>query len=378
MTRREVLKIATGLGAAAISGPWSELAADTIGQRPTSLALPGSLRDTASARGLEFGAAIAWEELVDNPAYAKVVAQQCGILVPEVELKWNALRPTPQEFDFRSADRLYAFANSHGMLFRGHTLIWERALPKWFMSTANAQNAESVMMTHISTVVSHFAGKMHSWDVVNEAIQLEDGRTDGLKVTPWLRFLGPDYIEMAFQAAHAADPNAMLVYNENWLEPENSASEKRRHAVLTLLTQLRRKGVPVHALGVQSHLSVEMQTTGPNFQRFLQAIEDMGLTIVITEMDVRDQRLPANIEERDRLVAALYLDYLSFMLQFKSLKTIMTWGLTDRFTWLAKIHPRPDGLPVRPLPYDADLNPKPSCGAIRQAFEKAPRRGPAT
>ncbi|MGA2077573.1 MAG: endo-1,4-beta-xylanase [Terriglobia bacterium] len=378
MTRREVLKMAAGLGSAAISGPGSERAAGATGQRPSSRALPGSLRDSASARGLQFGAAVPWQELVDNPAYAELVAQQCGILVPEVELKWNALRPTPEEFDFRSADQLCAFASSHGMLFRGHTLIWERALPKWFMTVVNTRNAELVMMRHISTVVSHFAGKMHSWDVVNEAIQLEDGRPDGLKVTPWLRYLGPEYIEIAFHAAHAADPNAMLVYNENWLEPENAAAERRRQAVLTLLTQLRRHGVPVHALGVQSHLCAEMQTTGPDFKRFLQAIEDLGLTIALTEMDVRDQRLPGNIEERDRLVATQYEDYLSFVLQFQSLKTIMTWGLTDRFTWLATIHPRPDGLPVRPLPYDADLNPKPSWGAIRGAFETAPPRVPTT
>jgi endo-1,4-beta-xylanase len=378
MTRRDVLKMATAVGAAAIPGPWAELAADTSGHHPTSAALAGTLRDAASARGFQFGAAIPWEELVDNPSYAKIVHQQCGILAPEVELKWDNLRPTPEEFDFRKADRLYVFANSYGMLFRGHTLVWERALPKWFASSVNAQNAKSVMMSHISTVVSHFAGKIYSWDVVNEAIQLEDGRPDGLKVTPWLRFLGPEYIEMAFHAAHAADPNAMLVFNENWLEPENSAAERRRQAVLTLLSQLRRKGVPIHALGIQSHLSAEMQTTGPKFRRFLQVIEDLGLAILITEMDVRDQQLPAHIEERDRRVAAQYFDYLSFMLQFKSLKSIMTWGLTDRFTWLATIHPRPDGLPVRPLPYDADLNPKPAWGAIRQAMERAPRRALTT
>jgi endo-1,4-beta-xylanase len=333
------------------------------------------LRDIAAARGLEFGAAIPWEELVGYPAYANLVTQQCGILVPEVELKWNALRPAPEEFDFRGADRLYAFAASHGMRFRGHTLIWERALPEWFIRVVNAQNAKSVMMRHISTVVAHFAGKIQSWDVVNEPIQLEDGRPDGLKVTPWLRFLGPEYIDLAFHTAHAADPKTTLVLNENWLEPENYAAETRRQAMLALLTQLKRNGVPIHALGVQSHISAEMQTTGPRFKRFLQAIEDLGLAIMITEMDVRDQRLPSNVAERDQLVAEQYRDYLFFMLQFMSLKTIMTWGLTDRFTWLARAHPRADGLPVRPLPYDADLNPKPAWEAIRRAFEKAPQRG---
>jgi endo-1,4-beta-xylanase len=378
MTRRDLLKMAIAMSAATIPGSWDELAAETSAHSPTSPALPGTLRDIASARGLHFGAAVPWEELADNPLYAQIIHQQCGILTPELELKWDCLRPTPQSFDFRKADRLYVFANSHGMLFRGHTLVWERALPKWFESTVDARNAESVMMSHISTVVSHFAGKICSWDVVNEPIQLGDGRADGLKVTPWLRFLGPEYIAMAFHAAHAADPNAMLVFNEDWLEPENAAAQRKRQAVLALLTQLKRSGVPVHALGVQSHLSAELQTAGPHFQRFLQEIEDLGLMIIITEMDVSDQHLPADIEERDRLVATQYLDYLSFMLQFKSLKSIMTWGLTDRFTWLAKVHPRPDGLPVRPLPYDAELNPKPAWEAIRQAMETAPRRATTT
>ena len=374
MTRRELLKSAGGLGVAALPGLWSERADRTTEQPIAPPALRGSLRHIAAARGLKFGAAIPWEELVGYPAYANLVIQQCGILVPEVELKWNALRPAPEEFDFRGADRLYAFAALHGMLLRGQPLIWEQALPQWFMSAVNAQNAKSVMMRHISTVVAHFAGKTHSWDVVNEAIQLEDGRIDGLKVTPWLRFLGPEYIDTAFHIAHAADPNATLVLNENWLEPENYAAERKRQAMLALLTQLKRNGVPIHALGVQSHVSAEMQTTGPRFKRFLQAIEDLGLAIMITEMDVRDQRLPSNVEERDQLVAKQYQDYLSFMLQFTSLTTIVTWGLTDRYTWLARAHPRADGLAVRPLPYDADLNPKPAWEAIRRAFEKAPQR----
>ena len=94
---------------------------------------------------------------------------------------------------------------------------------------------------------------MHSWDVVNEGIQVEDGRADGLKVTPWLIYIGPEYIDLAFHAAHQADPKAMLVYNENWLEAENPAAEQKRQAVLSLLTRLVKRGVPIHGLGIQSH-----------------------------------------------------------------------------------------------------------------------------
>jgi endo-1,4-beta-xylanase len=362
------------MGSAAVCAPW--LAGTFTDFEPSFASDPDfrSLRDAAAERGLEFGAAVPWEEISRNRPYSQIVSEQCGILVPEVELKWRKLRPSPEIFDFSQAELLYDLAKANGMLFRGHPLVWEQAMPKWFMTEVNVHNAQATLLQHISVVVSHFAGRMHSWDVVNEAIQIEDGQPHGLKLTPWLSFLGPDYIPMAFHAAHAADPKAMLVYNENWIEADDSSSERRRQAVLALLTRLKHNGVPVHALGIQSHLDATMNTTGPNFRRFLQAVEDLGLKILITELDIRDEKLPANVEQRDRMVAARYLAYLNFMLQFQSLKTIVTWGLTDRFTWLANIHPRRDGLPVRPLPYDVNLNPKPAWEAIHQALEMAPKR----
>ncbi len=184
------------------------------------------------------------------------------IAVPENALKWAALRPTPATFDFSASDALFQFAHFNKMLFRGHTLVWEQALPSWFQSTVNSVNAKQIILDHISQVVRHYAGKMHSWDVVNEAFRIEDGRPDGLKLTPWLQFIGPEYIEMAFHAAHDADPDAVLVYNENWLEPDDATAEKKRQSVLTMLTNFRKRNVPIHALGTQSHIYAETNTTG--------------------------------------------------------------------------------------------------------------------
>jgi endo-1,4-beta-xylanase len=372
MNRREAMKLAVVVAGASAFAPWTPLRA--VGapvdfDRTKELV---ALRDVAHSRGLIFGAAIPKKNLFADSLFSRLVKRQCGILVPEWELKWEALRPAPDQFDFSGGDWLHEYANSNGMLFRGHTLVWEAALPRWFQSTVNARNAKSILIDHISTVVRHYAGKMHSWDVVNEAFQMEDGRPDGLKNTPWLKFLGPEYLEIAFHAAHEADPAAALYYNENWLEPDNC--EGKRRAVLATLTNLKKKGVPIHGLGIQSHLYAEADVTGPQFRRFLQEVEDLGLAIIISELDVRDKNLPASPETRDRLVAEQYYKYLSFVLKCKAVKTVLTWGLSDRYTWIARSQGRADGLPVRPLPYDANLEPTEARWAMQRALEQAPAR----
>lgn len=361
LTRRRFLATA-----AAISG----LAFPALGSLSAPLM---TLRECAAQRGILYGSALRGAGVKDT-SFAALFVRECGLAVPEGALKWGSLRPTPGTYDFSGGDWLLSFASQNGMRFRGHTLIWDGDLPAWFSSYINASNAAPMTLEHISTVVKHYAGKVASWDVVNEGIQIQDGQPGGLKMNPWLQHIGPEYIEMAFAAAHAADPNAKLVYNENWLEPEDSTTEDRRRATLALLTTLKRKSIPVHALGVQSHIFAETCTTGPRFKRFLNEVADLGLEIMITEMDVRDQNLRGGPAERQRLVADQYYRYLSFMLQFKSLKTVVTWGLADRYSWINKHNPRRDGFPVRPLPYDGDLAPTPARYAIQKAFEEAAYR----
>jgi endo-1,4-beta-xylanase len=361
VNRREFLAAGTALAAFRALGAF---AAPLAGS---------SLRQCAAERGITFGSALSIDSMNDA-MYAPLFAEQCGILVPESEMKWAALRPSPQKFDFVRADALCSFAAEHHLAVRGHTLVWENALPSWFSVYATSSNAEQLMTDHISTVVRRFAGKVAAWDVVNEAVQMQDAREDGLKKTPWLRLIGPEYIELAFRAAHEADPKAMLIYNENWIEPDDLDSERRRRAVLNLLMDLKKRNVPVHGLGIQSHIFAEANVTGANFQTFLREIEALGLSILITELDVRDQHLPADIQTRDRMVAAQYEKYLSFLLQFESVKTVLTWGLSDHHTWIADHNRRPDGLPVRPLPYDSELKPKPAWQAMQSAFAHASKR----
>jgi endo-1,4-beta-xylanase len=190
---------------------------------------------------------------------------------------------------------------------------------------------------------------MHSWDVVNEAIAVYEGQPLGLRKTPWSELLGPDYIEIAFRAAAKADPKALLVYNDYGLEYDTPEDEAKRTAVLKLLKHLKSKGVPIQALGIQSHLEGH-------------------------ELDVNDQKLPANPAVRDRIVAAIYEDYLSAALSEKAVTTVVVWGITDRISWLSTKNPRADGAALRPLPLDANFKPKLVWNAIARAFDRAPKR----
>lgn len=337
-----------------------------------SLAL---LKDAAATRGLLYGAGETQKHLSADPKLAKAFANQCAILVPEWELKWDYLRPTPDSYNFAPADWLLNFTRQNNMKMRGHTLVWYQALPKWFDSYINAGNAQPLMLSHISTVVSRYAGKLHSWDVVNEAIDPADRRPDNLRNNSWLRFIGPGYIETAFRAASQADPHAMLVWNENWMEEETSYGIAKRAAWLQHLRDLLNRGVPIHAIGLQSHLVGDhTNIAGPHFRQFLGDVSALGLKILITEMDVQDNNLPADVAVRDRIIGDLYYQYLSTVLAEKAVVAVLNWGLSDAYSWMVSFKPRADGKPVRPLPLDTNMAPTPAYEGMLRAFSGAPTR----
>ncbi len=349
-------------------------------QRNFSVTGSAPLRNRAAAKGLIYGAAASYSKLSSDREFAQKFAQECAIVVPEAELKWDTLRPNPNRFDFTKADWMAKFARSHGMLFRGHALVWHEALPKWFAAAVNKQNAERMLVEHIKTVAGHYAGKIHSWDVVNEAILPEDGRSDGLRNSPWLQFLGPSYIDLAFRVAAEADPHALLVYNDFGLDYQYE--ESRRVAVLKLLERLKSGGSPVQALGIQAHLWGDKigKLNLKVLRKFLRDVASMNLKILITELDVADKNLPLNVSVRDRLVAATYEDYLDAVLEEPAVIAVLTWGLSDRYTWLnwSNSRRRLDRWPARSLPLDKDFKRKFAWNAIARAFDAAPKRPPNT
>jgi endo-1,4-beta-xylanase len=352
-------------------------AAAAVAARSASAADERPLRAHAAARGLLYGAAANVGALQRDPDYAAHFAEECGILVPENALKFGPVHPEPERFDFTQGDFLADFAAKHDMKMRGHTLVWHEQLARWFPTTVTKENACRFLEEHIHTVVSRYKGRMHSWDVVNEAVHPPDGRDDGLRKTPWLELLGPEYLDMAYAIASAADPGAVLVYNDYGLDYENAGNAAKRASVLKLLRGLVQRKAPIRGFGMQAHLSAREQRTfkPETLRRFFGEIADLGLMILITELDVADQSLPADITERDRAVAGIYESYLTATFQEPAVHAVLTWGITDKYTWLANQKRRDDGEPVRVLPLDRDYHRKPAWFAMTKAFDGAGKRG---
>ncbi|HMR33240.1 MAG TPA: endo-1,4-beta-xylanase [Geminicoccaceae bacterium] len=321
----------------------------------------------ASRQGRWFGTAVKDPLFTDMP-FQQLVLEQCNMLVCTYSMKWEFLQPQPGRFDFRLADRYVDFAERHGMPIRGHTLVWDHAVPGW-LGEAIRQDGLATLERHVRGVAAHYAGRIHSWDVVNEAVWPADGRADRLKVTPLLEAIGPSYIDAAFLAAREADPKALLYYNCNPAPYGRRNDRAHFEGVVALLEGLKSRDVPVQGAGLQSHLSAALDDDfdEKTLAWFFQRVTDLGLEAMVTELDVTDKGVAADFELRDRRVAATYRRFLDVALSFPAVKGVLVWGLTDRYGGLDR-WPRPDGWAVRGLPFDACMQPKPARDAIVEAF----------
>ena len=314
-----------------------------------------------------------------DAGYRQVVVDECGLIVPENELKWQALRPSAATFDFARADTLMAFAEANGLAMRGHTLMWHH--PSWMPAWTNshdygpdpAAEAARLIREHVTTVCQRYAGRIRSWDAVNEAV---DPATGGLRQTAFSQAMGsPEAVlDLVFVTARQTLPDAQLVYND-YMGWEGGAAH--RQGVLDLLAGFRARAVPVDALGIQSHLSIgspELRRDEAGWRLFLDQVVAMGYGLVITEFDVNDSGLPADIAQRDRGVGDYARAYLDLMFSYPQLRDVMAWGMVDSFSWLQSFSPRADGQPKRPNPFDAGYRRKPLHQAIVDAFASAPPR----
>ncbi|WP_375421219.1 endo-1,4-beta-xylanase [uncultured Sphingomonas sp.] len=402
ISRREGLAMLAGLAASACGSDGSANAAPigaapvpapspTPTASPTSAVLdPASLQSVAAAKGMRIGSCFAWSERnadrgsFANPDYARLLTRDCGILVPENELKWQAIRPSATRFDFGKFDAMIDWADANALPVRAHNLLWHQ--PKWMPAWAESydfganpqREAERLLAEHIETVCKRYGSRIRSYDVVNEAVNPADG---ALYQTALSRALGgaEPTLDLAFRTARAAAPGAQLVYNDymSW-EPGNA---NHRAGVLKLLGGFKKRGVPVDALGVQSHLvtqGIDARATATaltgEWRRFLDAVTAMGYGLVITELDVRDNRLPADVAVRDRAVADFTQAYLDVMFSYPAVRDVLLWGMSDRYSWIEGFEPRSDGVRRRPCPYDDAFVAKPMRAAIAAAVAAAPAR----
>ena len=356
-----------------------------------------SLRQIAASKGINYGGfpQRAYSEFVRDTKFKNTFLREYGLIVGG--FFGVTVGPFGKNiYDFQQTDPFLKFAVEHNLIFRGHPIIWNEFNSPWLVEKFKASDTttaeiDRIFVEHITTLTRRHAGKVHSWDVVNEAINVDDGRADNLKdptksgvrgekYPTWLNYLGPDYIERAFRIAHEADPQAVLTYNDNGLVYSNAFGSswegKRRQAILKLLERLKKKGTPIHALGIQSHLEGHRnrEFDANKFRNFLKDVASMGLKIIISELDVIDSELPKNIIARDRLVAESYYQYLSVVLDEPAVTTVVNWGLSDRYTWISGFSPRKDRLEVRPLLFDKQYLRKPAWKAVARAFKEAPKR----
>ncbi len=303
------------------------------------------------------------EEIAEHSA---LITAQFSSIVAENGMKMSYLHPELNTFNFLAADALTKYALDHGMVMHGHTLIWhnEYQFPEWLKTYEG--DWSTMLREHVQTICKHFAGKVKSWDVVNEAI--ENKRPWHYRETPFFNKLGPVYIEQAFIAAHEADPNAVLYYNDFAIE---SRPEKLQF-MLAMIDDFQRRHIPIHGIGFQMHLSVD----GPPITQIrdaLQAVVARGLQVRISEMDVsvNQKHKAANFDPAwAELQKARYKEVISTYLQTvppAQRAGISFWGLLDKDSWLVESKPHPDW----PLLFDGEGQAKPAFWGVLEALREA-------
>ncbi|GAB2789067.1 endo-1,4-beta-xylanase [Rhabdobacter roseus] len=311
------------------------------------------------------GAAVTPRTVEEGPE-AELLRKQFNSLTAENVMKPQPIHPTEGTYNWEPADKIVAFAQANGMKMRGHTLCWHNQTPDWFFKDKDGKEVSKEVLLqrlkeHITTVVGRYKGKIYAWDVVNEAVPDAPGNI--YRESNWYKIIGEEYIARAFEYAHAADPNALLFYNDY-----NTESTSKRDRIYTLLKGLLDKGVPVHGVGLQGHWSLT-DPTAEALEESITKFASLGLQVHITELDMsvypkeharrerRDTDVSTFTPEQEQQQIDQYQRIFGVLRKHKDKITSVTfWNLSDRSSWL-------DNFPVRgrkdyPLLFDQNYQPK--------------------
>ncbi|MEO6733407.1 MAG: endo-1,4-beta-xylanase [Ferruginibacter sp.] len=298
---------------------------------------------------------------------ANFISKQFSGITPENAMKMGPIHPTENEYSWKDADSITAFAKRNNLKLRGHTLCWHSQAPGWIFKDAEGKQVTKEVLLqrlkdHITTVVKRYKGTVYAWDVVNEAIS--DKKEEYLRNSLWYQICGEEYIAKAFEYAHEADPQALLFYNDY-----NEISPVKREKIYRLVKSLKDSGVPIHGIGMQGHWAVNEPSRG-QLDSTIKRFAALGVTIQITELDISvypkehdaRERTPADAntaftaEKEEQQIAVYKMCFELFRKYRQHISNVTFWNISDRNSWL-------DNFPVRnrkdyPLLFDKDLKPK--------------------
>jgi endo-1,4-beta-xylanase len=343
---------------------------------------PSTLKEAYEADFL-LGAAVGTGRQNQDPIRT-LLRTQFHVLTPENCMKPALLQPEEGRFTFEAADALVEFAEANQKKLVGHTLVWHNQTPEWFFKNENGDKASrdvvlERLQAHISTVVGRYKGRILGWDVVNEAIS--DKKEEFLRPqSPWVHCMGEDYIEKAFEFAHAADPDAELYYNDyNIEQPE------KLEKTIRIVKRLQAKGLRIDGVGIQGHWGKSFPLK--NIEAAIQQLSALGVKVMFTEVDmnVLPGRPPgADVTDKSQWSAELdpyqngcppeilqkqaeeYAKFFRLLKKYPDQVTRVTfWGVTDKDSWL-------NNWPIKgrtnyPLLFDREGNPKPAYHAVIKA-----------
>jgi endo-1,4-beta-xylanase len=351
-----------------------------------------SLRELGAQVRLRIGTAAIPADLSD-PTLSQITSEQFSVLTPGNEMKWQVVEPQEGKFDWTGADNLVNFAEAHNQRVRGHTLVWHNQLPNWLTQgvsngTINDTQLRDLLHQHITTEVRRYRGRIWQWDVVNE--MLADANPSQIKPTDfWISHLGTGVIADVFRWAHAADPDAILCYNDYNIAGEDGSNAKF-NAALALVKNLLAQKVPIDCVGDQGHLDLQFGFNPILMTQDLQAFANLGLKVAITEADVRtfvettdsnqtpivSPTDPTPSHTANPAAADWYNGMLQSCLTVKACISFTVWGFADAESWVPGTFAGEGDADI----YDVNLNPKPQYTALQQTLSLAagaPKRSAA-
>jgi endo-1,4-beta-xylanase len=310
-----------------------------------------------------------------DTAAVDLITKQFNQISPENLLKFQPVHPAADRYAFDAQDRYVQFGLDRKMQVIGHNLVWHQQTSAWVFQGADGKPADretllARMRDHIHTVVGRYKGKIHGWDVVNEAID-EDG---SLRKAPWHDGIGDDYVAKAFEFAREADPDAELYYNDYNLE-----KPAKRAGVIKLVKDLQARGLRIDGIGNQGHWRLETPAIG-EIEEALIDLSSTGLKVMYTELDINllPQAGPnadpaaANPyanglpDDKQQQLARRYADIFGVIVKHRTQVSRVTfWGLSDADSWLNR------GRANYPLLWDRQRQPKPAFQAVVYVLKRA-------